>query len=87
MEAFNGLATPQYHDVNLPIGVTGEWRFQITVDSELGEEHLSFSLQIYDAAVNWGAVVTMLVVVLLALPIGAGGYRALRRRVKVGQRR
>lgn len=87
MEAFNGLATPQYHDVNLPIGVIGEWRFQITVDSELGEEQLSFSLQIYDAAVNWGAVVTMLVVVLLALPIGAGGYRALRRRVKVGQRR
>ncbi len=78
MEAFNNLAIPLYHDVNLPIGVIGEWGLQITVDSELGEERLTFSLQIYDASVNWGAVVTMLVVVLLALPIGAGGYRALR---------
>jgi uncharacterized protein HemX len=37
--------------------------------------------------VNWGVVITMLVAVLLALPIGASGYRVLQRRARPGRKR
>ncbi len=87
VEAINSLATPLYHDVSLPIEIIGEWQIQVMVDSELGKERLTFSLQMYDASVNWGAVVTMLVTVLLALPIGASGYRVLQRRARLGRKR
>ena len=87
MEAFNSLATPLYHDVSLPIEIVGEWQIEVMVDSELGEERLTFSLQMYDASVNWGVVITMLVAVLLALPIGASGYRVLQRRARPGRKR
>jgi hypothetical protein len=86
VEALNSLASPQYYDISLLIGVIGVWQFQVTVDSDLGEERLTFPFQMYDATVNWGAVITILVAVLLAVPIGASGYRILQQRVRDGGR-
>ena len=78
--ALSTVAAPRYYDATISLDSIGQWEFQVTVESPLGEERVAFPLQVREATVNWGAVISMLVAVLLVLPLVASGYRSLRAR-------
>ncbi len=78
--ATNTFAASPYYDTNIAVDKPGEWQFQVAVDSPLGKEHVTFPLKVLSqAAVNWQAVASLMVALVLALPLVIVGYRSLRR--------
>lgn len=76
---YHEITTPQYYDVNLPVGVIGQWQFTVSVVGLQGEAQFRFPLEVEEPVVSWGAVGGLLALVLLALPLAIVGLRALRR--------
>ena len=81
------LTIAQYYDVNIPVGTIGEWQFQVTVESPLGTERVTFPLYVRKATVTWGPVIALLASVLLAVPVVAAGSRRLRGRQRTRPKR
>ena len=73
-------ATSYYYDANITVAAIGDWQFQVTVDSPLGKERVTFPLRVQTVTVNWGAIASVLVAILLVVPLVVLGYQSLRRR-------
>lgn len=78
--ATNTYGATNYYDANISLDAPGEWQFQLAVDSPMGKELVAFPLQVRQVTVNWGAIASILVTIVLALPLVVVGYQSLRGR-------
>ncbi len=77
-------AEPWWYDANIALDATGTWQFQLTLESELGKERVTFSLLVQEASVSWGVVFALLIGVFLGLPTAVLIRRVLQGRKRTG---